>query len=759
MTIDPIDQPTFEDIPGIGEKRAEALREAGFETIDDLQRASDAELRAAEGIDSVLAHDIKATVRPSRATRTPQPTMNKITPEDWHVTEQQASHLAALTDRPAEELLERSATDIADELKWEIDPELLHFEQVCGRVVKRDPTTDELLPVPNATVHVEDTDCDFLGYFPSSSLWGWFHPFGCHREEIATVTTDACGRFCVFVPRWEIDRVRRLRRERVCLPEIVDPRIRDILDHLDLHQERPIRKPPRPQPDPVPDLLREPGAFDKLSGMIGEERTEQLFALTTETTFGDSTREVEELLRQPAPTGQIQPPTPEEVPRVLQNGDARIRNRAIALDRRIEDVSFQPTDFIGPFLRCRDVVVPEWTTILDVPDITFRVTQDVDSDGTEETVYSEGYFDVDWNDVPDDEVVLEADNIALTAPPCEAIPTLPECETPELRLLGAMPLASSYHSNGDPREGYALRVNRPRPSGDAATPYAGRLNFYGCGFRNDEADYYRLVYRYRADPADAPTDPQPFTGIDWYAVRENWPPVREHIRPVDDAGWYEIPDPDVLVDRYQNLLLHWNTRHDSPNDNGLYDVRLELADGSRNRLSDQTSDWLTLRVDNSRPTVRFDGLEWRTADGTEGGTLDLVCPVLRRPLDDDGNPKTVEIDVSYTVEHPHLRNVAVSAHGCGAGNPTRQGPDADFSFWYDQPSDTSYSRTDATFRVQGGTESAGRLRSGGYAIELTAWSRAFNPTRATAGIDHDWEIDPSHVGKNARLRIAIVNGD
>ena len=33
---------------------------------------------------------------------------------------------------------------------------------------------------------------------------------------------------------------------------------------------------------------------------------------------------------------------------------------------------------VGPFLRCRDVIVAEWQTFFDVPDITFRVTQDVD---------------------------------------------------------------------------------------------------------------------------------------------------------------------------------------------------------------------------------------------------------------------------------------------------------------------------------------------------------------------------------------------
>lgn len=757
----PNQPPELEDIPGIGPKRAQSFRDAGYESIADLQRTKEAELLAVEGIDEILAHDIKATVRPSRETPSPKPTMNQITPNDWQVTERQASHLARIANVSIEELSNLRAADIADKLEWRVDPELLLFQRVCGRVVKRDATTDELLPVPNATVHVEDTDCDFFGYFPDDSPWGWFLPYACSREEIATVTTDTCGRFCVLIPRWDIDRILRLREDRVCLPEIVDPSIRDILENLDLLPEPPLVRPPRPQPDPVPFQLREPGTYDQLKGVIGEERTERLFALTAEMSFGDSIRDIEELLDERAIIEQIDPPTPDDLLEGVSKTKGTIRNRSLAVDRdSISNLELDPNNFIGPFLRCRDITIPEWVSVLDVPDITFRVTQDVDGDMDEETIYSEGYFDVRWDDLPESELVLEADEIAISAPTCEQVPSIPDCETPQLRLLGAMPLASTYHSNDSPREGYALRVNRPRPgSDDAATPYAGRLNLYGCGFRNQDASYYRLVYRYRGSPSDSPTTAQPFTGIDWNAVRENWPPIMEHIQPVDDEGWYPIPDPDVLADRFQNLLLHWNTRHDHPNDNGLYDIRLELADGSKNTLEDETSDWLTIRVDNTKPSVRFDGLEWRAVNGPESGTLDLICPVLRRPLDEFGNPKTVEIDVSYTVQHPHLRNLNLNAYGCGGDSPTKSGPADDFSFWYDDPSDTYYSRNNATFRVQGGTESDGRLMSGGYTIELSAWSRAFNPTRATAGIDHDWEINPSHVGRHDRLRIAIVNGE
>jgi hypothetical protein len=46
-----------------------------------------------------------------------------------------------------------------------------------------------LEPVPNATVHVEDTDCSFVFYSPPGwPMWTWLFPFNCNREEIASAT-------------------------------------------------------------------------------------------------------------------------------------------------------------------------------------------------------------------------------------------------------------------------------------------------------------------------------------------------------------------------------------------------------------------------------------------------------------------------------------------------------------------------------------------------------------------------------------------
>ena len=60
---EPDDEPeALTDVGGVGESKAEALEEAGYETVDDLRAASQEELAAVEGIGNALAARIKADV-------------------------------------------------------------------------------------------------------------------------------------------------------------------------------------------------------------------------------------------------------------------------------------------------------------------------------------------------------------------------------------------------------------------------------------------------------------------------------------------------------------------------------------------------------------------------------------------------------------------------------------------------------------------------------------------------------------------------
>lgn len=118
----------------------------------------------------------------------------------------QGKRLARLTGLPAAELTGHSVAELGEKLRWRFNPDLFLFEQVCGQVVKVDPVTGLKYPVPGATVNFIDTDCDWLWFFPSGWPWGWIFPWGfCHQEILATTTTDACGNFCVWIPRFDID--------------------------------------------------------------------------------------------------------------------------------------------------------------------------------------------------------------------------------------------------------------------------------------------------------------------------------------------------------------------------------------------------------------------------------------------------------------------------------------------------------------------------------------------------------------------------
>lgn len=660
-----------------------------------------------------------------------------IDPDQRLITKRQAAHLAKLSSISAKNLVAKKITEVHDLLRWKIDPSLLLFRRICGRVVKRDPETGELHPVPNATVHVEDTDCSFLGFFPQVSPWVWFFPFICKREEIATVNTDACGHFCVYIPRWDVDRILRFRLERICLPEIFKPTIREIIEWLEPPTEPPIIKPPRPEPDPVPDWLKNFGAMERIKELLGPEIEDQLDAYSVRRTFGESTRSLNTMLDNPALTKKIAPPLPSRLRRI----DVKKRIAELAVEFGVKEESFQSIDFshyIGPFWRCRYVIIPEWITVLDVPDITFRVTQDVDDDGNEETIYSEGFFDVRWNMDPIPDVTLEANEIALSTPTCEGPEIDPgTCTGPELRSVGLMTLESTYH---DATKGYGLRPNRPKPggfedsssSGTGEAPYWGTLQLHGC-HRIGNAKYYRLTY-VRGEASEIP-----FTGLKWYAPRLG-PGAPIHKVP-DPDGWYQILTPSDLV--FPNWLLNWNTRSFA---NGLYKVRVELGNAAKNPLD--KSPEVGFMIDNTKPHTEFTEIRWRVKGISDpGNLLPDACPVIRRPTGTD-----IELIVKYYTSADHFRDVKVEGYGCGAGDLIQALPDEKYRYehWHEQPDDNSWGQT-AIFDIPG------LKPEGVYTVRIFSVSRAFNPAGFNDGPATDWFYNPSHLWRHPARHIALID--
>lgn len=692
-----------------------------------------------------------------------------VTPDLRKVTRIQAQRLASLTNLKARDILGNTVADLSDKFKWRINPELFLFREICGRVVKRDPVTGELRPVPFATVHVLDADCSFLWFFPIESPWSWAFPIICNYEEIGTVTTDECGRFCVLVPRWDIDWILRWRIERRCAWDVfVKPTIRDLLDELRFPvEERPPRPGPWPEPDP-PLLLRKTGGMliRRAEELVGPEITRKLAAVETATTFGVSNNRTAQLLDAPAFPRPLPPPlTPERFE--LSKGDAPkdlARQLKVNLDR------LDPNRFIGPFKRCWYEIFPEWSLIVDVPDITFRVTQDVDGDGVEETIYDEGYFDIRWNSGSIPDVTLEASQIAVSGLSCD-VPDIPCEDTPVIVMAGFMPLqnlpgpADPYHDQGN---GYARRPNRPRPSGIftgatpglALSPFCDDLHLRGCN-RIAGAEYYRLRYSYNGGSV------VPFTNLTWSQFRFDGVLHVLNVTP-DSDGWYEILNPaDGWMD--PNLLLNFRT---GLFQNGLYLVDLQLGDAAKNVIpisGNDATDPIGMMVDNSAPNVNFT-VSWRRAGDLAWIPMEQICPVVTRSAG-----QTLEFRLVFVASATHLRSVALGAGGCGAGTPIMtsalpsnwQGirggvaivpPDPvvppnynGMQHWHTDPvTDNSVSLT-AFFEL------SGMAAQGVYSFSASAEGRTFNPAGGDSGDDLDWYYDPVYRWTPRYTPFAVVN--
>lgn len=681
----------------------------------------------------------------------------------------QAQRLARLTGLNAKELAGASVADLSEKLRWQIDPELLLFRRICGRVIKRDPVTGAEYPVPFATVHVEDTDCNLLGYFPPGWPWSWFFPFACRREEIATAVTDACGNFCVFVPRWDIDWILHFRRQRICFSDIfIRPSIRDLLEEI-LPRVTPL-VPPGPQPDPPPFLIKDGGlTLRRAAELAGRGVAERLASLEIDGAVGASNAERGRVISARAFADDLPPPPPSNL-RLGALGDTKLAqaaqvSEAVLAKSALQAVSgglaqlrLDPKElgtldfrrFIGPFLRCHDVLIPEWTPIVDVPDITFRVTQDVDGDGDQETIYSEGFFDVRWDAGPIPDVTLEASPIAVSGVACDT-PEVPCQNVAAITFAGLMPVinppapADPYH---DAVSGYGRRVNRPHPSGNlvdpspnplAEAPYTGVLQIYGCNHRQGAA-YYRILYSYNGGSS------VPFTGLTWPLWRVVVGQLQTTWPVADGNGWYPIlPDSDNWFPAH--LLLSWPT---GSYPNGTYTLQVQLANAAKAPLSPPSAE-VTFRVDNSRPAAQFTELRWRVAGGVWSAPVSLVCPTITRPMV-GGHPADLEFMVSYQVAATHLRSVSLGAGGCGGGNPTLLSATSTAQHWHTNPADNSVSNS-AVFGLAGGSTP---MPQGAYNFSLYASSRAFNPSDPAGQLaDWNYDIAPNYVLPS--LPVAVVN--
>lgn len=661
----------------------------------------------------------------------PRTDKSRIDPDAAPLTSSQLSRLAQVANIDTTDFKGASIRELNEKLKWQINPAIFFMQQVCGRVVKTDPVTGQDLPVPFATVHVYDTDCSFFGLFPVESPWAWFFPFSCRREEIATVTTDECGNFCVWIPRFEIDWIMRWRRHFYCYPRLfTKPTLADILEHFRVTPELPPFRHPIPEPDPPPFVLQNGGkAFERVTQLVGAKSAQRLATAEQMLTAGNVRSLSTELLKQAAFDEPKAPPIPGEFTELFQRGGIEAVAKQYRLDvKQLQDLDLRR--WVGPFLRweCHTVYFPEIHPILDVPDVTFEVTQDVNGDGVQETIYSEGFFDVRWNDTDIDDVVLHASAIAVTGLNCDSVPPLGPCGTPEIQTVDILPIDPTFIN---PATGYGIMPNRPIPDADATAPLAGTLRFFGC-VEFEGARFYRIMYSYNG------AAPLPFT--DKFYL---WDEVAEVPVPVEfNDGWYPITypflNPNISL-LYRNLLLEL-----PPAARGEYEITLELADAGKNLIPAATAAPFKIYVDNTGPQGSFTKLEYSFSPITLSSTglteLSFDCPIIRRPAG-----AMVYVRLTYEVSAFHLYTAGVSGAGC---DNTPLALTGNTSFHYSNPFDNF-----ATGKVI----STIPADEGAYSFFLSANTRAFYPaleTTTTMGTPH---INAPIGGVYDKVAIAIVD--
>ena len=137
------DEPSeLEDISGVGRTKADALREAGYESIEDLQAASQAELAEIEAIGKALSARIKSAVGDLEVEAEEASDADEAeTPEADETAEESVSEEAAEAEEPEdaaeadepEPEAEESELDEADEAEEaEVDEDASDLEDISG---------------------------------------------------------------------------------------------------------------------------------------------------------------------------------------------------------------------------------------------------------------------------------------------------------------------------------------------------------------------------------------------------------------------------------------------------------------------------------------------------------------------------------------------------------------------------------------------------------------------------------------------------
>ena len=703
------------------------------------------------------------------------------------VTNNQASKLASLANVDVSEIRGQTFSKLSEKLKYLIDPGFFLTRTTCGTVVKTDPATGVDYPVPHATVTGNERNCNFISYFPLDGYWAWHFPLLCTHHVIATTTTDNCGNFCVQVPAFEIEWIRRWRLEHICYDVIFRrPVLIDIIKQV----AGPWPPIPEPGPDPVISIdALKPSVIESIAHATGRNLAQQVKLLQANTKLGAPHALSNNLLQSRAFKREVPPPLPAEFHAVLDGkgviapGASAVEGirSAVALKLGQDHSSaliagFDPKNYIGPFFRCFDLILPEWEAIFDVPDLSFNVEQNIN--GHPVTIYSGDYFETNWATNPLPHVTLFANALAVSTPDCKQPSGIKCVNVPKIAAAGLYPLDDTTKYDGvvaatpgniftPPSNlgdiGYMLLPNKPVSNSDtqfpgfgtqpgyqvspAQAPFCQNLLFWGCvdvSVNNVPAKYYRFL-----QSIDQGKNFFPILGQSWYneaILSSNW----IYIQP-DSAGWYAVNPKDSsnnVIPRaellFEHLLLDWQAQP-----TGQYILQIEVADGSKQHLA--YSDYAVIQVDNHYPNATAT-LLWKYASETSfTRTLDLTgCPVIYR----GASPQTIQVKFIVTAQADHLLAASIASNGCG---DLTFPPDTNPSFtskptyWYSSASNNT-TTLEQVYILDASKQ------EGPYSFSYSAWSRAFNPNGAIGGTGlMPWNINATPIGISRLYSVAVVD--
>jgi hypothetical protein len=674
-------------------------------------------------------------------------------PDQIPLTQSQANMLSSLTGIDASKFKGLTVAEIASQYRWQINPDFFLFVQICGQVVYQNPVTGAQYPIPYATVSAEETICSYLGFFPLELPWGWFFPFDCQTVTVGQTTTDGCGNFCLWVPRFEIEWILRFRLERICYIDLFTrPTVGSILTYL---QGEPASATASPTALETGTAL-----YAKVEQLLGARVAQRLAAFGANNSFGSVNTGQPGLLARSAFLNPLPPALPAEF-RKPSNLNAAAQRSAVrstlanklGLDAN-ELAGLDLGNYFGPYLRCIDILIPEWVPIFEVPDISLNVTQNVG--GTTQVIYSGPPFDVPWSvEGVSNLTLVSTSPLASSTVACNT-PDVPCGDVPSLEFVGLMPLVNPPLPTApyiNAVTGYATRPNAPHPGGTlteagvppAAAPYTGTLQLYGCT-QVDGAVYYRMQFTYTAPGSSTTSALAPFTGLSWPIYQESGGVLSEQWPVSDSNGWYPLPPAGWFP---ESLLLEWDTMYSTFNANGTYTIQVDVADGSKATLASSAP--IAFVIDNSLPAVTWNASWSFNSDMSGAQPLPTTgCVVIDRGSD----PQDVYVQLNYTVTANNLRQVQVGTSGC-AGGATATSVLSTLQHWYEDAADNTVTNT-ATFVI------ASTQPAGAYSFGIYADTRAFNPAGDDSGPLDDWNYNPPaywYRWTDPSFTVAVVNED